>query len=85
MKNKTAIINEIEEDFRIAYHSCKLPMEASLVFTLLCLLQKLLTKLKHTSRDRYFCIRVSNYTKAGPLAQSFVTYKFSLIIKVQLK
>jgi hypothetical protein len=75
-KAKTAII-EIEEDFRIAYQGIvKLPMEASLVFTLLCL-QKVLTKLKiHLTRDRYL-IRVSNYTKAG--LWSFVTYKLRLV------
>jgi hypothetical protein len=47
-KAKTAIINEIEEDFRIAYQGIVNYLEASLVFTLLCLLQKLLTKLKNT-------------------------------------
>jgi phytoene synthase len=80
---KTAIINEIEEDFRIAYQGIvKLPIEAKFgVYTAYIYYKKLLKKLKNTpyyeiGNSR---IRVSNYTKAGLLAQSFVTYKLKLV------
>jgi phytoene synthase len=80
---KTAIINEIEEDFRIAYQGIvKLPIEAKFgVYTAYVYYRKLLKKLKNTpyyeiGNSR---IRVSNYTKAGLLAQSFVTYKLKLV------
>ena len=80
---KTEIINEIEEDFRIAYQGIvKLPMEAKFgVYTAFVYYKKLLAKLKKTpyyeiGNSR---IRVSNYTKAGLLAQSFVTYKLKLV------
>jgi phytoene/squalene synthetase len=80
---KTRIINEIEEDFRIAYQGIvKLPIEAKFgVYTAYIYYKKLLKKLKNTpyyeiGNSR---IRVSNYTKAGLLAQSFVTYKLKLV------
>ena len=80
---KTAIINEIEEDFRIAFQGIvKLPIEAKFgVYTAYVYYKKLLKKLKNTpyyeiGNSR---IRVSNYTKAGLLAQSFVTYKLKLV------
>lgn len=80
---KTAIISEIEEDFRIAYQGIvKLPLEAQFgVYTAYIYYRKLLKKLKNTpyyeiGNSR---IRVSNYTKAGLLAQSFVTYKLKLV------
>lgn len=80
---KTAIVNEIEEDFKIAYQGIvKLPIEAQFgVYTAFIYYKKLLTKLKNTpyyeiGNSR---IRVSNYTKAGLLAQSFVTYKLKLV------
>lgn len=80
---KTAIIKEIEEDFRVAYQGIiKLPIEAKFgVYTAYVYYKKLLTKLKNTpyyeiGNSR---IRVSNYTKAGLLAQSFVTYKLKLV------
>lgn len=80
---KTAIIKEIEEDFRIAYQGIvKLPIEAKFgVYTAYVYYKKLLKKLKNTpyyeiGNSR---IRVSNYTKAGLLAQSFVTYKLKLV------
>lgn len=80
---KTAIINEIEEDFRIAYQGIiKLPMEAKFgVYTAFVYYKKLLTKLKNTPYQEIGTsrIRVSNYTKAGLLAQSFVTYKLRLV------
>ncbi|RUT68885.1 phytoene/squalene synthase family protein [Flavobacterium cupreum] len=80
---KNEIISEIEEDFRVAYQGIvKLPMEAKFgVYTAFVYYKKLLTKLKKTpyyeiGNSR---IRVSNYTKAGLLAQSFVTYKLKLV------
>lgn len=80
---KTTIINEIEEDFRVAYQGIvKLPIEAQFgVYTAYVYYRKLLQKLKNTpyyeiGNSR---IRVSNYTKAGLLAQSFVTYKLKLV------
>lgn len=80
---KTAIINEIEEDFKVAYQGIvKLPMEAKFgVYTAFIYYKKLLKKLKNTpcSEIGNSRIRVSNYTKAGLLAQSFVTYKLKLV------
>ncbi|MFB9108240.1 phytoene/squalene synthase family protein [Flavobacterium gyeonganense] len=80
---KTAIINEIEEDFRVAYQGIvKLPIEAKFgVYTAFVYYKKLLKKLKNTpcSEIGNSRIRVSNYTKAGLLAQSFVTYKLKLV------
>ncbi|WP_264534828.1 phytoene/squalene synthase family protein [Flavobacterium sp. N1736] len=80
---KTAIINDIEEDFQIALQGIiKLPIEAKFgVYTAYIYYKKLLKKLKNTpyyeiGNSR---IRVSNYTKAGLLAQSFVTYKLKLV------
>jgi len=80
---KRTIINEIEEDFRIAYQGIvKLPIEAKFgVYTAYIYYRKLLKKLENTpyyeiGNSR---IRVSNYTKAGLLAQSFVTYKLKLV------
>jgi phytoene/squalene synthetase len=80
---KTTIIKEIEEDFRVAYQGIvKLPMEAKFgVYTAYVYYKKLLTKLKNTPYHQIGTsrIRVSNYTKAGLLAQSFVTYKLRLV------
>ncbi len=80
---KTAIINEIEEDFKVAYQGIvKLPMEAKFgVYTAFIYYRKLLKKLKNTpcSEIGNSRIRVSNYTKAGLLAQSFVTYKLKMV------
>ena len=80
---KTTNIKEIEEDFKIAYQGIvKLPIEAKFgVYTAYIYYKKLLKKLKNTpyyeiGNSR---IRVSNYTKAGLLAQSFVTYKLKLV------
>lgn len=80
---KIAIINEIEEDFKVALQGIvKLPLEAKFgVYTAYIYYKKLLQKLKNTP---YYDIgnsriRVSNYTKAGLLAQSFVTYKLKLV------
>lgn len=80
---KSAIIKEIEDDFKVAYQGIiKLPIEAQFgVYTAYVYYKKLLQKLKNTpyyeiGNSR---IRVSNYTKAGLLAQSFVTYKLKLV------
>jgi phytoene/squalene synthetase len=80
---KSAIINEIEEDFRVAYQGIlKLPIEAKFgVYTAFIYYKKLLKKLENTPCHEIgnARIRVSNYTKAGLLAQSFVTYKLKLV------
>ena len=80
---KRAIINEIEEDFRVAYQGIlKLPIEAKFgVYTAFVYYKKLLKKLENTPCHEIgnARIRVSNYTKAGLLAQSFVTYKLRLV------
>lgn len=80
---KTQIISEIEDDFNIAYQGIvKLPIEAKFgVYTAYVYYKKLLTKLKNTPYHEIgnSRIRVSNYTKAGLLAQSFVTYKLKLV------
>ncbi len=80
---KTAIIKEIEEDFAVAFQGIvKLPIEAKFgVYTAFVYYKKLLTKLKNTPCHEIgnARIRVSNYTKAGLLAQSFVTYKLKLV------
>ena len=82
-KAKTAIIKEIEEDFAVAYQGIiKLPIEAKFgVYTAFVYYKKLLKKLKNTPCHEIgnARIRVSNYTKAGLLAQSFVTYKLKLV------
>lgn len=80
---KRAIIKEIEEDFRVAYQGIlKLPIEAKFgVYTAFVYYKKLLKKLENTPCHEIgnARIRVSNYTKAGLLAQSFVTYKLRLV------
>ncbi|MDI5951184.1 phytoene/squalene synthase family protein [Flavobacterium yafengii] len=82
-KAKIAIINEIEEDFKVAYQGIvKLPIEAKFgVYTAFVYYKKLLKKLENTPYHEIgnARIRVSNYTKAGLLAQSFVTYKLKLV------
>ncbi|MFB9077064.1 phytoene/squalene synthase family protein [Flavobacterium procerum] len=80
---KTAIINEIEDDFKMAFQGIiKLPIEAKFgVYTAYIYYKKLLKKLKNTPCHEIgnSRIRVSNYTKAGLLAQSFVTYKLKMV------
>jgi phytoene/squalene synthetase len=82
-KAKRMIIDEIEEDFSVAYQGIiKLPIEAKFgVYTAFVYYKKLLKKLKNTPCHEIgnARIRVSNYTKAGLLAQSFVTYKLKLV------
>lgn len=80
---KKAIIAEIQEDFRIAHEGIKkLPLEAKFgVYTAYVYYKKLLVKLENTPCHKIGTarIRVSNYSKAGLLAQSFVTYKLRLV------
>ncbi|HSN47173.1 MAG TPA: phytoene/squalene synthase family protein [Flavobacterium sp.] len=80
---KKMIIDEIEEDFRIAYQGIvKLPMEAKFgVYTAFVYYRKLLKKLENTPYHKIGTarIRVSNYTKFGLLAKSFVSYKLKLV------
>lgn len=82
-KSKKAIITEIEEDFRMAYQGIsKLPMEAKFgVYTAYVYYKKLLNKLEKTPSHKIGTtrIRVSNYTKMGLLAKSFVSYKLKLV------
>ncbi|PZD77871.1 phytoene/squalene synthase family protein [Mesonia sp. K7] len=79
IKNK--IIQEIEEDFAIAYHGIKkLPNEARLgVFTAYFYYRKLLQKLKKTSACQLMNTRISvpNYQKAAILAKTYVGYKLN--------
>ncbi|TAF71915.1 MAG: phytoene/squalene synthase family protein [Flavobacterium sp.] len=81
--SKRMIIDEINEDFRIAREGIKkLPLEAKFgVFTAYVYYKKLLNKLEHTPSHKIGTsrIRVSNYSKAGLLAQSFLTYKLRLV------
>lgn len=82
-KAKKMIIEEIQEDFDVAYQGIlKLPIEARFgVYTAFVYYKKLLNKLENTACHEIgnSRIRVSNYTKAGLLAQSFVTYKLKLV------
>lgn len=82
-KSKKMIIDEIEEDFSIAYQGIvKLPMEAKFgVYTAFVYYKKLLKKLENTPYQKIGTarIRVSNYTKFGLLAKSFVSYKLKLV------
>lgn len=80
---KNKIIEEIEEDFKVAYQGIvKLPVEAKFgVYTAYIYYKKLLKKLENTpcheiGNER---IRVSNYSKAGLLAKSFVSYKLRMV------
>ena len=80
---KRMIISEIQDDFDVAYQGIlKLPIEAKFgVYTAFVYYKKLLKKLENTPCHEIgnARIRVSNYTKAGLLAQSFVTYKLRLV------
>jgi 15-cis-phytoene synthase len=81
--SKKTIIAEIKEDFRVAREGIKkLPLEAKFgVFTAYVYYLKLLRKLESTPCHKIGTerIRVSNYSKAGLLAQSFVTYKLRMV------
>lgn len=82
-QSKKAIIDEIEEDFRVAKEGIKkLPIEAKFgVYTAYVYYRKLLKNLEKTPSHEIGTtrIRVSNYTKVGLLAQSFVSYKLRLV------
>ena len=81
--SKAMIINEIEEDFRVAYQGIvKLPLDAKFgVYTAFVYYKKLLNKLEKTPSHKIGTtrIRVSNYTKARLFANSFVSYKLKLV------
>jgi 15-cis-phytoene synthase len=80
---KKTIIKEIQEDFKVAYEGIvKLPAEAKFgVYTAYVYYKKLLHKLENTPYQEIgnARIRVSNYTKAGLLAKSFVSYKLRMV------
>lgn len=80
---KKSIIKEIHDDFDIAYQGIlKLPIEAKFgVYMAFVYYKKLLNKLENTPSHEIVNsrIRVSNYTKAGLLAKSFVSYKLKLV------
>jgi 15-cis-phytoene synthase len=82
-KAKKTIIKEIQEDFKVAYEGIvKLPTEAKFgVYTAYVYYKKLLNKLENTPYHKIgnARIRVSNYTKAGLLAKSFVSYKLRMV------
>jgi 15-cis-phytoene synthase len=82
-KSKKTIIKEIQEDFKVAYEGIvKLPTEAKFgVYTAYVYYKKLLNKLENTPYHEIgnARIRVSNYTKAGLLAKSFVSYKLRMV------
>lgn len=81
--SKNKIINEINEDFRLAYQGIeKLPNSAKFgVYTAYKYYTKLLEKLKNTPsiEIQNTRIRVSNYQKIGLLAKSYVNYKLNLV------
>ena len=82
-KAKSKIINEIEEDFKLAFEGIKkLPKEAKFgVYMAYVYYKCLLNKLKRTPSNEILGsrIRVSNPLKFGLLAKSFVTYKLNLL------
>ena len=82
-KSKMMIVNEIEEDFKVAYQGIvKLPMEAKFgVYTAYVYYKKLLKKLENTPCHKIGTerIRVSNYSKGLLFANSFVSYKLKLV------
>lgn len=82
-KSKMMIVNEIEEDFKVAYQGIvKLPIEAKFgVYTAYVYYKKLLKKLENTPCHKIGTerIRVSNYSKGLLFANSFVSYKLKLV------
>lgn len=82
-ENKQAIINEIEQDFRLAYVGIvRLPVEAKLgVYTAFVYYKTLLQKLKNTPSNKMIekRVRVSNPHKVGLLAKSFFEFKLNLL------
>ena len=81
--SKKIIIQEIQEDFKVALQGIKkLPIEAKFgVYTAYVYYKKLLYKLEKTPSKEIgnTRIRVSNYSKMGLLAKSFVSYKLKLV------
>ena len=81
--SKQEIIQEIEEDFKLAYKGIKnLPLDARFgVYTAFKYYNKLLKKLKATpsSKLKETRIRVSDYQKASVLAHCYINYRFNLI------
>lgn len=82
-ENKQKIIEEIEDDFNVAYRGIvRLPNEAKFgVYTAFIYYKTLLDKLKRTPSNKIIetRIRVSNPSKIGLLAKSFVALKFNLL------
>ena len=82
-QSKKTIINEIEEDFRIAYEGIiKLPAEAKFgVYTAYRYYKRLLSQLKATPSEKIMStrIRVSNPLKMGLLAESYLNIKLNLV------
>lgn len=82
-KSKAMIIEEIEEDFRVALQGIKkLPLEAKFgVYTAYVYYKKLLTKLKNTPslEIKNTRIRVPDYQKFGLLARCYVNYRLNLL------
>lgn len=82
-KSKSMIVDEINEDFRVAFQGIKrLPIEAKFgVYTAYVYYKTLLSKLENTPHHRLGTvrIRISNYLKAVLLAKSFVSYKLKLV------
>ncbi|MFV8224718.1 phytoene/squalene synthase family protein [Christiangramia aquimixticola] len=81
--NKKRIIEEIEEDFSKGLRGiANLPVEAKFgVYTAYVYYRKLLHKLKRipSLEIKKRRIRVPNYTKAGLLAKSYISYRLNLI------
>jgi phytoene synthase len=83
-ESKNQIINEIEEDFEVAFKEgiLKLPVEAKLgVYIAFRYYKKLLNKLKKipSSEIMESRVRISNPMKINLLARSFVKFKLNLI------
>ena len=82
--SKEIIINEIEEDFEIAYKNgiLKLPIEAKFgVYMAYRYYKRLLKKLKRVPSEEIMDtrIRIPNYMKINLLARSYVKYKLNII------
>lgn len=83
-ESKNQIINEIEQDFEVAFKEgiLKLPVEAKFgVYVAYRYYKRLLKKLKKTPSSEIMetRIRISNPMKINLLARSFVKYKLNLI------
>ena len=80
---KRRIIEEIEEDFRLAYEGiARLPATSKFgVYTAFIYYQQLLKKLKRTPSSKLMemRIRVNNYIKIGLLVKSYFNVKLKLI------